>query len=121
MAQTSPFLGLLMRKLVKNNSKQLEKIVNLIHTQLEAKTSSFHTMIQDAVGSRFIETFLYCAQNEIKAIYIDNFLLPKIVAYSNHVYANYIIQTLLKSMQNDNNLVSNVIDILKMTLRVSFI
>jgi hypothetical protein len=75
-------------------------LVDMIHNKLSEKTNAFHSMIQDAIGSRFLETFLYCATDEIKTIYIRNNIVPNISLYSKHVYANYVIQTLLKTMDN---------------------
>ena len=54
-------------------------------------------MIQDAVGSRFIESYLYaCPTDLLVEFYINEHLVPNIVAYSKHIYANYSIQTLIK-------------------------
>ena len=83
-------------------SKSSTVLVDLIHKNLSEKTNAFHSMIQDAIGSRFLETFLYCASDEIKSIYIKNNLVPNIPLYSKHVYANYVIQTLLKTMENSD-------------------
>ncbi len=75
-------------------------LVDLINENLNKKASAFHSMIQDAIGSRFIETFLFCASNEIKQQYLTKNIVPCIVCYSKHIYANYVIQTLLRSMEN---------------------
>lgn len=75
-------------------------LVDAIHKNLSEKTNAFHSMIQDAIGSRFLETFLYCASNEIKGVYIANNIVPNVACYCKHIYANYVIQTLLKTMEN---------------------
>ena len=75
-------------------------LVDLINESLNKKSNAFHSMIQDAIGSRFIETFLYCASNEIKDIFINQNIVPNITVYCKHIYANYVIQTLLKTIEN---------------------
>jgi hypothetical protein len=54
-------------------------------------------MIQDAVGSRFIESFLFaCPADLLVDHYFEKLIQPNLVTYVNHSYANYPIQMLLK-------------------------
>ena len=93
----SPCVSLLLRKLNTSYSEITTELVNKIHEQFEKKSSSFHSMIQDAIGSRFIETYLFIAPaNLLVDHYFEKHILTNLVAYSKHIYANYPIQALLK-------------------------
>ncbi len=97
MASTSPLLSLILRKLAVTYPEQCGEIINVIHKQFLKKSNSFHSMIQDAVGSRFVESFLFaCPIDLLVDHYLEKLINPNLVAYVNHVYANYPIQTLLK-------------------------
>lgn len=86
-----------MRKLNGIYSEISSDLIQTIHKQFEKKSSSFHSMIQDSIGSRFIESFLLVAPTDLLAnYYLEKHIIPNIVAYSRHTYANYPIQTLLK-------------------------
>lgn len=93
-----------MRKLVLSSAKKASKCLVKIHEQIAKKANSFNSMIQDAIGSRFIESFLYCCPVDILVDhYLNEHIIPNIVTYSKHIYANYPIQTLLKHrLQNDH-------------------
>lgn len=95
-ATISPFISLLMRKIYTTHPKLSLKLNRSIHEQFNKKTSSFHSLIQDAVGSRFIESFLYSCNWDILNQYLEKHLIPNIVNYSKHIYANYPIQALIK-------------------------
>lgn len=97
----SPFLSLLMHKLSFKYEGECVKLVELVDKQLKKKQSAFHSMIQDPIGSRFIETFLCLASSEICQHYFDKFIFENSVAYCKHIYANPVIQSLLKNMNND--------------------
>lgn len=89
--------SLLLRKLNSSYSDISANLVAKIHEQFEKKASSFHSMIQDSIGSRFIETYLLIAPSDLlKDYYFEKHLLPNLIVYSKHIYANYPVQTLLK-------------------------
>ena len=93
----SPCLSLLLRKLSTTYPKACADVVGNIHAQFVKKPNSFHSMIQDAIGSRFIESFLYaCPVDLLVEFYLEQHLIPKIVVYAKHIYANYPVQTLIK-------------------------
>lgn len=96
-AAVSPFLGLLTRKLATTYPDACgKKHVKSIHDQFAKKPNSFASMIQDAVGSRFVESFLYACSGGTLEHYVDTWLVPNCVAYTRHIYANYPVQTLIK-------------------------
>ncbi|RNA19736.1 nucleolar 9 [Brachionus plicatilis] len=95
-AEVSPFISLLLRKMFTNFPDKCSSIIDKIHKQFAKKPNSFHSMIQDAKGSRFIESFLLSSHSEILTIYLNDNILPNVVTYSKHIYANYPIQTLIK-------------------------
>lgn len=95
-ATVSPFLALLTRKLYANHPDVSAKHVRSIHAQFVKKPNSFQSMIQDAVGSRFVESFLFACTDDTLTHYLDTFLVPNCVTYARHIYANYPVQTLLK-------------------------
>jgi hypothetical protein len=93
----SPCVSLLIRKLYLTYPESSVEILTHIHEQFVKKPNSFHSMIQDAIGSRFIESFLYaCPSNILCEFYLEQHLIPKVVIYSKHIYANYPIQALIK-------------------------
>lgn len=118
----SPFLSLLLRKLSLSYPEQNEETIELIHKQFTKKPNSFNTMIQDSIGSRFIESFLFASTDEILEHYLENNLIPNIVQYSKHIYANYSIQTLVKHrMHSDSQvfqlfLIRNILSLLQLSL-----
>ncbi len=97
MPSIAPCISLLLRKLHGSYPELSADLTQVIHKQFEKKPASFHSMIQDSIGSRFIETFLYVAPVDLLTeYYLQKNILPNIVAYSKHTYANYPIQTLVK-------------------------
>jgi hypothetical protein len=93
----SPCISLLLRKLYTTYADDSVSILESIHEQFVKKPNSFHSMIQDSIGSRFIESFLYtCPIDILTEFYLEQHLIPKIVLYSKHIYANYPIQALIK-------------------------
>ncbi len=97
LPSVAPCISLLLRKLNTSYSEISNDLIQVIHKQFEKKSSSFHSMIQDSIGSRFIETFLFVAPADLVVdYYFDKHILPNIVSYSKHTYANYPIQTLVK-------------------------
>lgn len=93
----SPCLSLFMRKLYDCYPVASAELIESIHKQFVKKSSSFHSMIQDSIGSRFIESYLYCCPIELlHNYYLETHLLPNITMYCNHIYANYPIQSLIK-------------------------
>lgn len=105
-AELSPFISLLLRKLYTNYSDKCSSIIEKIHKQFVKKSNSFNSMIQDAKGSRFIESFLLASQSEMLTFYLNENILPNIVTYSKHIYANYPIQTLIKHRMHNEPAVS---------------
>lgn len=95
-ASVSPFVAALTRKLAVAHPDLALKHVKCINAQFVKKPNSFGSMLQDAVGSRFVEAFLFAATGDTLKHYLDEFLVPNCVAYARHVYANYPIQTLIK-------------------------
>lgn len=95
-ATVSPFVGLLTRKLSTTYPDASRKHVKWIHEQFVKKPNSLGSMIQDAVGSRFVESFLFACTGDTLAHYLDTHLVPNCVTYARHIYANYPVQTLLK-------------------------
>ncbi len=86
-----------MRKLYVCYPELSADLINSIHKQFVKKSSSFHSMIQDSIGSRFIESFLCCCPSELLIeYYLEKHLLPNLITYCKHTYANYSIQSLLK-------------------------
>ena len=86
-----------MRKLYSSYPKASSDLINKIHLQFVKKASSFHSMIQDSIGSRFIESFLLCCPTELLVdYYLEKHLIPNVTAYCKHTYANYSVQSLLK-------------------------
>ncbi|CAF0712043.1 unnamed protein product [Brachionus calyciflorus] len=96
VAAVSPFTSLLLRKLATSYPDKSSETLEKIHKQFVKKPNSFNSMIQDSIGSRFIESFLLACPSELLKVYLDENLLPNIVTYSKHIYANYPIQTLVK-------------------------
>lgn len=93
----SPSISLLLRKLSTTYPDISSNVIDAIHKQFVKKSNSFHTMIQDSIGSRFIESFLYsCPIDLLVDYYLNEHITPNIVSYSKHIYANYPIQTLVK-------------------------
>lgn len=93
----SPCVSLLMRKFYLTNEKKAKKVLTKVHEQLSKKANSFGSMIQDSIGSRFIESFLFaCPIDILVEHYLNELILPNLVNYSKHIYANYPIQTLIK-------------------------
>ncbi len=86
-----------MRKLYTSYPEISSELINSIHKQFVKKSSSFHSMIQDSIGSRFIESFLCCCPSDLLAdYYLEKHILPNLVSYCKHTYANYSIQSLIK-------------------------
>ena len=93
----SPCISLLLRKLYATYPNDSANVINSIHETFVKKPNSFKSMIQDSVGSRFIECYLYtCPTDLLVEFYINEHLVPNIVAFSKQIYANYSIQTLIK-------------------------
>jgi hypothetical protein len=93
----SPFLSLLLRKLFLTYEDTCAQVVEKIHANFLKKPNSFHSMIQDSIGSRFIESYLFSCQADLLIDhYLSEHLIPNICFYSKHVYANYAIQALIK-------------------------
>jgi hypothetical protein len=84
------------------------QIIKTIHKQFVKKPNSFQAMIQDAIGSRFIESFLYVCDGDLLIDhYLETLIIPNLVTYVNHIYANYPIQALLKHRIESESRVSN--------------
>ena len=93
----SPSISLLLRKLYTAYPNECVKVINSIHQTFVKKPNSFKSMIQDSIGSRFIESYLYaCPADLLVEFYINEHLAPNIVTYAKHIYANYPVQTLIK-------------------------
>jgi len=93
----SPCISLLMRKLYMSYPKESAELSKSLHKQFVKKASSFHSMIQDSIGSRFIESFLFtCPIDLLEDYYLSEHVLPNITMYCKHTYANYSVQSLLK-------------------------
>jgi hypothetical protein len=74
-----------------------DELINSIHEQFVKKSNSFHSVIKDSIGSRFAESFLLCCKTDLLVEhYLNAHLLPNLVDYAKHIYANYSIQTLVK-------------------------
>lgn len=97
----SPMIILFMHNLNSIYPELSEELIKSIHKKMKIKENSFHSMIQDVVGSRFIEAFLCLCNSKIREHYFEKFLLPNISAYSVHLYANYVLQSLLRSLNDD--------------------
>lgn len=104
----SPFISLLLRKLNKTYQEMSDELVESIHKQFTKKSNSFHSMIQDSIGSRFIESYLYvCNTDLLVSYYLEEHIITNIVAYSKHIYANYPIQMLVKyRIHSDSQVIS---------------
>jgi hypothetical protein len=86
-----------MRKLYGSYPEESAELSQTIHNQFVKKASSFSAMIQDSIGSRFIESFLYtCPIDLLHDYYLETHLLPNLTTYCKHIYANYSIQSLIK-------------------------
>ena len=97
VTSVSPLISLILRKLSTTYPELVSEVVDLIHMQFVKKPNSFHSMIQDGVGSRFIESFLFaCPGDLLVDYYLENLILPNLLTYANHIYANYPLQALLK-------------------------
>lgn len=92
----SPFVSLLVQKLKSTYEELSTKMINSIHGQFLKKPNSFQAMIQDAVGSRFIESYLLACHADLLTHYLDEHIIPNVVKYCKHIYANYPIQSLIK-------------------------
>ena len=104
-AEVSPFISLLLRKMFALFPDKCSSIIEKIHRQFAKKPNSFNSMIQDSKGSRFIESFLLSCHSEILTIYLNENILPNIVTYSKHIYANYPIQALIKYRMHSEDIV----------------
>ena len=110
VAAVAPFISLLLRKLAGTHPDKCVEVIEKVHKQFVKKPNSFHSMIQDAIGSRFIESFLLVTNSECLNIYLENNILPNIVAYSKHIYANYPIQTLVKYRMENEPVLASLFD-----------